>query len=191
MEYYKKRPDLVKSDITCIWIAYHTSDPDLIIDLYGVTYPIIYQVAYNLSPLLADDLTSEVYLFFMARRGHKSMLAFRSFPSWFRKIVKNKCLEYLRWHHRGQSKMTAFSKSQEHSISFNYGGKVDQETLHKLIERLLASNHLQKEIIQHVFLGYPNQEIATRLGLTEKSVRQRKSRALKKVRGILSSYGYQ
>ena len=68
VEYYKKRPDLVKSDITCIWIAYHTSDPDLIIDLYGVTYPIIYQVAYNLSPLLADDLTSEVYLFFMARR---------------------------------------------------------------------------------------------------------------------------
>lgn len=130
----------------------------------------------------AEDLTSEVWLKIIKKIDNFNTRHENSFSAWIFTITKHHLIDYYR--KNNNSPIPCIDLEKTLSNSFNMDQKLDNTLLEKKFkEILLTLPSKQAESIRlKYFGGLRNKEIATILGISEKTVASNLTRALDKIR---------
>ncbi len=147
--------------------------------LYKQYFFLVYAVAKRWHPSLADDIVQEVFLSKVLSRSLTDLsriLNHRNFAAFLVKATQHRCFDVHAVRVREQDKVDALSVDKSDPSSTK-DGKIDFEPLRRYLSvqeiRLLDLKFNQ---------GLENFEIRDQLGIREDAVRQRLSRAVKKLR---------
>jgi RNA polymerase sigma-70 factor, Bacteroides expansion family 1 len=133
------------------------------------------------SETIAEELAQDI---FMKIWEHREKLIFlRSFNSYVYRMAKNISLNYLEHKYIEELYLENFPEETEFSVEENFYAKEME-----LLERLTVSTMPpQRKTVYELSRrkGYSNDEIATRLGISKKTVENHLNLALKEIRKTL------
>lgn len=145
--------------------------------LYEFIYKDLYRFAlYTLqNPQDAEDAVSETVMDAFSQLA--SLREPDAFNSWMFRILTAKCNRKIREYMKKETELPENLPSQTQDLS-------EQIDTRKAFESLPPEDRLI--LSMNLFAGYSSQEIAVQLNLNPNTVRSRQSRALKKLKTLLS-----
>ena len=119
----------------------------------------------------------------------------KQFCNWVMVCCKNKILDIIRsQHYKSKVPLTTMNEEGEEITSeIEYSYNLEEDLLkNEIDEHIIAEikklDEIDRKIILLLYSGYLQREISERLGISYDNIRQRKSRAVKKLAGKLKGY---
>lgn len=163
-------------------------------------YTVVYNHFYNnifsfckyLLPTIEDarDMTAQLFILLWEKKG--TLDSYKNLRSFLFLNARNKCLNYLRDQKARSAidqQISDFTISEQRSILFS---EIESELIIRIREEIEKLPDYYKNILTlSYYQGYNNQEIADMLQISEKTVRNAKSIAIKSVKMIFLSRNVQ
>jgi len=158
------------------------------LQLYDMYCKAMYNTAYNFvkDPAVAEDMLQEAFI--KAFQNIDSFSGEVSFGAWLKRIVINKCLDWLK-----KRKLTIVSMSdQKVHVADEDNWEVDDNTTMENIINAIRQLPEKYKVVVKLFLleGYDHQEISEILNITEVSSRSQLHRGKNKLKELLKQYNY-
>lgn len=163
---------------------FKTGDEPAFTAIYNHFYNNIFSFCKYLLPTIEDarDMTAQLFILLWEKK--ETLDSYKNLRAFLFLNARNKCLNFI----RDQKARSAIDKkindqNQEHiSILFS---EIESELITRIREEVEKLPDYYKKILQlSYYQGYSNQEIAGMLQISEKTVRNAKSIALKSVKMV-------
>lgn len=157
-----------------LWRGYLKGDSDTLSSLYSILFePLLFQAIYfTKDPEEAKDIVSDLFAFFIAypvaERNHR-WKEIRDIESFLAGCIRKKCLDYLKKKNVRRRYQLSWANVIEHEVQ-------ETETIIRFLEdslRLLSNS--EQELMTLHFNGFSNNEIAEKMNIKEKTVRNKLS----------------
>jgi RNA polymerase sigma-70 factor, ECF subfamily len=152
-------------------------------DVYG------WLVRLTRDPGAAEDLTVEV--FWRIHRAHARFDPKRSFGAWARRIASNAALDHLRRLARERTSPTPLTGDEAREVgrSTDSTARRDRDLR---VERAFLTLAPKLRVVAELALidEWPQDDIATALGISRSAVKSRAARALKALKAALQQEGF-
>lgn len=136
---------------------------------------------------IAQDITQDVFLnIWKAADRYRPRARFRT---WLYKIVLNRCINHMKRNKWITNQEDFFARHREFTNWQETSSMLGRMEDHDRSKRLLSHLHKidQLILIDHYVNGIPYAQIAKKLGMKEKAVRDKAFQARRKLRGILKN----
>jgi len=158
------------------------------LQLYDMYCKAMYNTAYNFvkNEAVAEDMTQEAFI-----KAFQKIASFNeevSFGAWLKKIVINRCLDWLK-----KRKLNIVSIDQQDiQVTNDENWQVDDCITIKCIKESINKLPDKYKVVLKLFLleGYDHQEISQILNISEVSSRSQLFRGKNKLKEILKQYNY-
>lgn len=153
--------------------------------VYNHFYNPVFSFCKHLLPAIEDarDMTAQLFILLWEKR--ETLDSYKHLRAFLFLNARNKCFNYLRDQKARSAidkQISDFTASEQRSILF---ADIESELITRIREEIEKLPDYYKNILQlSYFQGYNNQEIADMLQISEKTVRNAKSIALKTVKVI-------
>lgn len=153
--------------------------------LYNRYYPGVFRFAARFleDRQAAEDITSEVFIRFWNRRAE--MTTVRSIPGFLFAASRNACLNYLRDEKRNHTRRPLLLPDEPEAMfpPEDPAHYEIRETVFSWLETEISKlSPQQKSVLRLHLEGLKHEEISSKLGIAEKTVRNLKSNAVKTLR---------
>lgn len=169
-------------------LQFKNGDERAFTEIYDHFYDKIFAFCKYLLPTIEDarDMTAQIFILLWEKR--QTLDSYKNIRGFLFLNVRNKCFNFLR-DKKARSvidkQLGDFTESEQRSILF---AGIESELIARIREEVDKLPEYYRNIIQlSYFQGYNNQEIAGMLQISEKTVRNAKSIALKTIKIILLS----
>ncbi len=165
--------------------AYSSSDEALLRQLYLPCHHdlMLYCLGKFKDAALAEDAASETLHQLLE---HPDPSAIPNLKAWLLTVAKNACLKVITTRQR-RTGILARIRDRFDGLQMAEGeSKLQEESLHRACKRILGNRDYQIFIAQQQ--GYNDMEIATQLGISAKTVANRKSMIKKELQEKLRNY---
>lgn len=156
--------------------------------IYNHFYNHIFSFCKYLLPTIEDarDMTAQLFILLWEKK--ETLDSYKNLRAFLFLNARNKCFNFLR-NHKARSvidkQLSDFTQSEQVSILFS---EIEAELITRIREEVEKLPDYYRKILQlSYFQGYNNQEIADMLQISEKTVRNAKSIALKTVKMVFLS----
>ncbi len=164
-----------------IIIPFNQGDQEVFARIYQELYPFIFSYTRRLadSSAAAQDIVSDSFIKLWKNRGGFENLA--KVKSFVFQTARNACLDYLKHARLEREKAVLLSKQLEEPAENLLEAAERRAELLDLIYREIERLPRQRRLIFQLYYlsGLTNTEIAARLGISEKSVSNQKTLAMK------------
>ncbi|QEH40732.1 RNA polymerase sigma factor [Chitinophaga sp. XS-30] len=156
--------------------------------IYNHFYPDIFSFCKYLLPTIEDarDMTAQLFILLWEKR--ETLDSYTNLRSFLFLNARNKCFNYLRDQKARSAidqQINDFTVSEQRAILFS---EIESELVTRIREEVEKLPDYYRNILNlSYYQGYNNQEIADMLHISEKTVRNAKSIALKTIRIIFLS----
>lgn len=171
-----------------IILQFKNGDESAFTVIYNHFYNHIFAFCKYLLPTIEDarDMTAQLFILLWNKRelpdSYKNLRAFLFLNA------RNKCLNFLRDQKARSAidkQIDNFTSSEQHAILF---AEIESELITRIREEVEKLPDYYRKILKlSYYEGYNNQEIADMLHISEKTVRNAKSIALKTVKAVFLS----
>jgi RNA polymerase sigma-70 factor (ECF subfamily) len=169
-------------------LQFKNGDERAFTEIYDHFYDKIFAFCKYLLPTIEDarDMTAQIFILLWEKR--QTLDSYKNIRGFLFLNARNKCFNFLR-DKKARSvidkQLGDFTESEQRSILF---AGIESELIARIREEVDKLPEYYRNIIQlSYFHGYNNQEIAGMLQISEKTVRNAKSIALKTIKIILLS----
>jgi RNA polymerase sigma-70 factor (family 1) len=169
-------------------LKFRDGDEPAFTEIYNHFYDNIFSFCKYLLPTIEDarDMTAQVFILLWEKRD--TLDSYKNCRAFLFLNARNKCFNYLR-NQKARSAIDKeigdFTLSEQRSILFS---EIESELITRIREELEKLPDYYRHILKlSYYQGYNNQEIADILQISEKTVRNAKSIALKTIRIVLLS----
>ncbi|MBO9633071.1 MAG: RNA polymerase sigma-70 factor [Chitinophagaceae bacterium] len=164
---------------------FKTGDEPAFTAIYNHFYNHIFSFCKYLLPTIEDarDMTAQLFILLWEKR--ETLDSYKNLRAFLFLNARNKCFNFL----RDQKARSAIDKkisdeSNAEELAILFSG-IESELITRIREEVEKLPDYYKKILQlSYYQGYSNQEIATMLEISEKTVRNAKSIALKSVKMV-------
>ncbi|MFD2937837.1 RNA polymerase sigma factor [Spirosoma flavum] len=155
--------------------------------IYGHFWEELLGFAYKKTGSLpvAEDLVQDLFISLWLKRD--SLLISQSLKAYLFAILKYQVIDYIRANISRQNYLSSLKLAMQTSTS---GDEVASNEIHELVQQSAQAMPERMRLIFEMsrYQGYSNEEIAQQLNLSEQTVRNQISSALKRIRTNLSDY---
>jgi len=169
-------------------LQFRDGDESAFTEIYNHFYDNIFSFCKYLLPTIEDarDMTAQIFILLWEKR--EAVDSYKNCRAFLFLNARNKCFNYLR-NQKARSAIDKeigdFTLAEQQSILFS---EIESELITRIREELEKLPDYYRQIIKlSYYQGYNNQEIADILHISEKTVRNAKSIALKTIRIVLLS----
>jgi RNA polymerase sigma-70 factor (ECF subfamily) len=169
-------------------LKFRNGDESAFTEIYNHFYDNIFSFCKYLLPTIEDarDMTAQIFILLWEKRD--TLDSYKNCRAFLFLNARNKCFNYLR-NQKARSAIDKeigdFTLSEQRSILFS---EIESELITRIREELEKLPDYYRHILKlSYYQGYNNQEIADILQISEKTVRNAKSIALKTIRIVLLS----
>jgi RNA polymerase sigma-70 factor (ECF subfamily) len=169
-------------------LKFKDGDESAFTEIYNHFYHNIFSFCKYLLPTIEDarDMTAQIFIQLWTKR--ETLDSYKNLRAFLFLNARNKCFNYLRDQKARSSidkEMGDFTSSEQRSILFS---EIESELITHIREELEKLPDYYRNILKlSYYQGYNNQEIADMLQISEKTVRNAKSIALKTIKVVLLS----
>lgn len=166
-------------------VQFKNGDESAFTVIYNHFYNKIFSFCKHLLPAIEDarDMTAQLFILLWEKK--ETLDSYKNLRAFLFLNARNKCFNFLRDQKARSAidkQIEDFTASEQRSILFS---EIESELITRIREEVEKLPDYYKEILQlSYYQGYNNQEIADKLQISEKTVRNAKSIALKTVKII-------
>jgi RNA polymerase sigma-70 factor (family 1) len=169
-------------------LKFRDGDESAFTEIYNHFYHSIFSFCKYLLPTIEDarDMTAQIFILLWEKR--ETLDSYKNCRAFLFLNARNKCFNFLR-NQKARSAIDKeigdFTLSEQRSILFS---EIESELITRIREELEKLPDYYRQILKlSYYQGYNNQEIADILQISEKTVRNAKSIALKTIKIVLLS----
>jgi RNA polymerase sigma-70 factor (family 1) len=169
-------------------LKFRDGDESAFTEIYNHFYHNIFSFCKYLLPTIEDarDMTAQIFILLWEKR--ETLDSYKNCRAFLFLNARNKCFNFLR-NQKARSAIDKeigdFTLSEQRSILFS---EIESELITRIREELEKLPDYYRQILKlSYYQGYNNQEIADILQISEKTVRNAKSIALKTIKIVLLS----
>lgn len=169
-------------------LNFKSGDESAYTAIYNHFYNNIFSFCKYLLPTIEDarDMTAQLFILLWEKK--ETLDSYKNLRSFLFLNARNKCLNYIRDQKARSAidqQISDFTASEQTAILFS---EIESELITRIREEVEKLPHYYRNILNlSYYQGYNNQEIADMLQISEKTVRNAKSIAIKSVRMIFLS----
>lgn len=169
-------------------LKFREGDESAFTEIYDHFYDKIFSFCKYLLPAIEDarDMTAQIFILLWQKR--ETLDSYKNLRAFLFLNARNKCFNFLRDRKARSAidkELNDFTASEQTAIFIS---EMESELITRIREELEKLPDYYKNILKlSYYQGYNNQEIADKLQISEKTVRNAKSIALKTIRIVLLS----
>jgi len=174
-----------------IILAFRQGDTEAFVTIYRHFYQSIFTFCKYIVPLSeAEDITSEIFLRLWKTRDKWDTIT--NVRAFLYVSARNKCFDYLKFQKRRTSNQKEIAYLMENEHAHILYSEIEAEIIKQVKKEIENLPQNCKEVFRmYFFEGKKNPEIAEKLSLNDKTVRNLKSLALKAIKTNLFIKGLQ